>query len=133
MDNPEQNKALVARLYEAAHRRDWDAVAVLVSADYVFHEPGSLPYGGRYFGPQGVKAVSARVLGNTWAESSFQLETVTAAANWVYAHTHMHAVGKTGKSFSFPVLEIHRFQDGALVESFAFYWDTARALEVFNG
>jgi hypothetical protein len=107
----------------------------------VLHEAPSLPYGGSY---RGVDAMNfmVRCMRNTWgrpggdAKSAPTLHTeieYAVGGDMVLAHMMFGGLGKkTGRSFSFPIVEMWRFKNGVLTEIRPFYFDVDKAVECFG-
>lgn len=128
----DQNKYKVLEAYRLAMAGDWDGFYRDFDPNVNLIEPESLPYGGNYHGIANTKfAVNAAIA--TWDDFAFEIEHVAAAGDLVFGYVHVRGTGKkTGKTFSFPLVETWRFRDGKVVEFRPFYWDTHKVRDCFG-
>jgi ketosteroid isomerase-like protein len=124
------NVAIVESAYVALDKGDWDFFYSLFADDVVMHEAPSLPYGGTYYGVEGLKR-GIETMFAAWDNMTYKVEQITAGGDLVFVYMHISASSpRTGKTFGFPVAELWRFRDGKVTEFRPFYWDTHRAIEV---
>ena len=116
--NIDDNKQVALRLYELLNAADAAAVADLVTADYVEHDP--LP--GQGTGRDGaVDRFSMIVAG---LSAHFTIDDVIAegdkvAVRWTNSGTHsgeFAGIPATGRTFTIGGIDIYRVRDGLLCE-----------------
>jgi ketosteroid isomerase-like protein len=128
--------ATVRRLFEAVARRDAGAYFDAFHPDILISEAPSLPYGGDHRGLEGVLRHAERFRA-TWdryqSEDSRELEPeFLAIGNRVVVLWRLRARAANGDGIDLPVVSIYRLQDGKIIESRMFPFDTA-ALVRFLG
>lgn len=128
--------ATVRKLFEAVARRDAGAYFAAYHPDILIREPPSLPYGGDYRGLEGVLRHAERFRA-TWdryqSEDSRELEPeFLAVGDRVVVLWRFRARGLNGESIDLPAVSIYRLQDGKIIESRMYHFDTA-ALVRFLG
>lgn len=120
----EHNKAIARRWSEELWSRGNLAVAdEIIAPDYVRHDPGD-PFPAR--GPEDVKRVVG-MLRSMLADFSIEVEAMVAEGDMVvsrYTATATDTLGymgmpATGKTIKTPAIQIFRFADGKIVESWA--------------
>jgi steroid delta-isomerase-like uncharacterized protein len=120
----EQNKAMVRRWSEELWSRGNLAVAdQIVASDYVRHDPGD-PFPAR--GPEDVKRIVTTLRG-MFPDFHIEVEAIVAEGDFVvsrYSATATDTVGymgmpPTGKSIRTSAMQMFRFADGKIVESWA--------------
>ncbi|MET0987935.1 MAG: nuclear transport factor 2 family protein [Steroidobacteraceae bacterium] len=126
MSVEEQNLAVVKRFYELFAAGNVDECTKLFSDDFILHEPDGLPYGGKYRGKRGVLDIANRFL-STWATHSVEVVQLATGGDHVMSRAQLsgsHA--KTGRSWSMPIIEDFRMNNGVIVEMTIFYFDACR-------
>jgi ketosteroid isomerase-like protein len=126
----------VRKLFEAVARRDAGAYFGAFHPDILISEAPSLPYGGDYRGLEGALRHAERFRA-TWdryqSEDSRELELeFLAVDNRVVVLWRLRARAANGQGIDLPVVSIYRLQDGKIIESRMFPFDTA-ALVRFLG
>ena len=120
----DQNKAIARRWSEELWSRGNLAVAdEIIAPDYERHDPGD-PFPAS--GPQDVKRI-VTMLRSMLPDFHIQVELIIAEGDFVvsrYTATATDTVGymgmpATGKSIRTPAIQIFRFKDGKIVESWA--------------
>jgi uncharacterized protein YciI/ketosteroid isomerase-like protein len=124
-----RNVDAIRALYAAIEARDADAVWRVHADDVVVHEAPSLPYGGTYFGPDGVRRHAFGYVA-AWnpvqrdEDRRLDPELVAdgdrVAVLW-HQRAHDHA---TGEAMDMPMVTIHTMVGGRVVESRMFHFDT---------
>lgn len=128
------NVGVVKKLYEAALRTpDWmQELSRDIHPDIISYEADGLPYGGTYRGPEGFARL-VRIMQGTWDDMYFRPTEFLSGGDYVICYVELSGVGKkTGLSFSMPLAELYRFQDGKIIEFRPIYYDTKRCAEVFG-
>jgi ketosteroid isomerase-like protein len=120
--------ATVRKLFEAVSRRDPGEYFGAYHPDILISEAPSLPYGGDYKGLEGVLRHAERFRA-TWdryqPEGRRQLEPeFLAAGDRVIVLWRLRALGADGDSVNLPAVSIYRLQDGKIIESRMFHFDT---------
>jgi ketosteroid isomerase-like protein len=122
---------IVRGAYDAINRGDGASVLGLVHDDMEFHEPGSLPYGGVYRGPEGLGRLFG-ALAEHWDDLYLGIDEILDAGDAAVVRGRVQARSKaTGAAVDEPYLEILRFRDGKLAEGFI-HMDTARLLAALS-
>jgi len=126
----------VRKLFEAVARRDAGAYFGAFHPDILINEAPSLPYGGEYRGLEGVLRHAERFRA-TWdryqSEGSRELEPeFLAIGNRVIVLWRLRARAANGGSIDVPVVSIYRLNDGKIIESRMYPFDTV-ALVRFLG
>lgn len=121
--------ATVRTLFEAAARRDAGVYFGAYHPDILISEAPSLPYGGDYRGLEGVLR-HAEKFRATWdryqPEDSRELKPeFLAIGNRVVVLWRLRARAANGEGIDLPVVSIYRLQDGKIIESRMFPFDTA--------
>jgi ketosteroid isomerase-like protein len=128
----EANVAIVKAAYAAGARGDWDAFFADVIDETEFHEAPSLPYGGVYRGRADIVR-GAKLMFGAWDDFQYKILQYTAGGDIVVVHVLISGIGrKTGKSFSMPIMEMWRCNEGKVIEIRPFYFDTSRCVECFG-
>jgi uncharacterized protein len=120
--------ATVRKLFEAVARRDPGEYFVAYHPDILISVAPSLPYGGDYKGLEGVLRHAERFRA-TWdryqPEGRRELEPeFLAAGDRVFVLWRLRALGADGDSVDLPAVSIYRLQDGKIIESRMFNFDT---------
>jgi uncharacterized protein len=121
--------ATVRRLFAAVARRDPEEYFAAYHPDILINEAPSLPYGGVYKGLEGVLRHAERFRA-TWdrypPESRRELEPeFLAVGDRVIVLWRLRALGPNGDSVDLPAVSIYRLQDGKIIESQMYHFDTA--------
>ena len=130
----EEYKAIIQRLTDEAFvGGNGDVVDELVTADYTSHDPSEPPE--LPGGPEGLKLV---IQGYKAAFPDLQItidqmiaEGDYVAARWTATGTHqgeLMGIAATGKQATVTGLELHRFENGRVAESWI-NWDTLGLLQ----
>jgi steroid delta-isomerase-like uncharacterized protein len=122
MTTADQNEERLKRLYDNVwNGEDLDVVDDLVGAEYVIHDREIAEELG---GPELYKAL-VRMTREIFPDMAFSLEDVIAVddrvvVRWTMRGTHeggMMGVEPTGREVSLSAIEINRFEEGKLVET----------------
>ena len=120
----EQNKAMARRWGEELWSRGNLAVAdEIIAADYLRHDPGD-PFPAR--GPEDVKRI-VTMLRSMLSDFHIEVEAMVAEGDFVVSRYTATAIDNrgymgmppTGKSIRTPAIQIFRFANGKIVESWA--------------
>lgn len=133
-DQEKHNVSIVKKLYETALRTDNWLPELLndIHPDIIAHEADGLPYGGTYRGISGFERL-LKLMYATWDDMYFQPIEFLSGGDYVICYVYLSGVGKkTGLSFSIPLAELYRFQDGKIIEFRPIYYDTKKCSEVFG-
>jgi ketosteroid isomerase-like protein len=128
--------ATVRKLFEAVAHRDAGAYFAAYHPDILISEAPSLPYGGDYRGLEGVLRHAERFRA-TWdryqSEDRRELEPeFLAVGNRVIVLWRLRARAANGEGIDLPVVSTYRLQDGKIIESRMYHFDTV-ALVRFLG
>ena len=124
--NPEDNKAVSRRLFEAMTRGDLDAVDDIFTPDAVIHDPGR-EFFGRAAIKQGLASLRAGFPDIAYSIQDQIAEGDRVASRYRGEGTHLgewRGVPGTGRRFSYTGILIHRFEDGKIAE----FWGQADVL-----
>jgi len=126
----------VRKLFEAVARRDAGAYFGAFHPDILISEAPSLPYGGEYSGLEGVLRHAERFRA-TWdryqSEDSRELEPeFLAIANRVIVLWRLRARAANGEGIDLPVVSIYRLEDGKIIESRMYHFDTVALMRFLN-
>jgi len=126
----------VRKLFEAVARRDAGAYFGAFHPDILISEAPSLPYGGEYSGLEGVLRHAERFRA-TWdryqSEDSRELEPeFLAIANRVIVLWRLRARAANGEGIDLPVVSIYRLNDGKIIESRMYHFDTVALMRFLN-
>lgn len=130
------NIALIRRLFSAAENRGdsedfatrWAAYEAMYDPKAVIHEAPSLPYGGDYSGP-GAVANHARGFQQAWNglqdHDARAMEPVFAATgDKVVVLWRQQGRSPSGTSFDMPAVSVYRVEDGRVMDSRMFQFDS---------
>src|SRR5215475_11479152 len=120
--------ATVRKLFEAVARRDPGEYFAAYHPDIRINEAPSLPYGGVYKGLEGVLRHAERFRA-TWdryqPEDRRELEPeFLAAGDRIIVLWRLRALGANGDSVDLPAVSMYRLQDGKIIESRMYHFDT---------
>ena len=130
-------RQVVDTFYDAAARRDGDALVALVETS--FHEdaavewPASLPYGGRVTGVPVLRKVFAGLAtpGATLGPDDLSVLAVIEDGDQVAVQISFDWLAN-GSSITSGALELWTFAEGLVTEIRAYYWDTAACLALLQ-
>jgi len=132
MNNIDQNRALVQKLYAGFATGDLPAVLSTMASDIEWTEAEGYPYAGTYVGPDAVVQAVFAKLATEWEGYQAVPDSYVAEGDMVVALGHYSGrYNKTGKSFRAPFVHVWTVRDGKLAR-FVQYTDTVvvqRALE----
>ena len=120
---PEENRQLIARVYELLNARDLDAAFALYTSNYVYHGPGGQELRGR----DGIRGLWAQFF-TAFPDLHATVDEVIGEGDrwmvrWTIRGTHKGEFPgiavPTGRRIELPVLELFRISDGQLAEA----WD----------
>jgi len=125
------NRALLVGALERILAGEFDRFWDIFDPDVTFHEAACLPYGGAHRGLEATRAAYGRMAA-TFSKMRSVMEAVLASRDVVILYqTITFEVAANGRTGSFPVCEIFRFQQGKVIEWRANYFDAdfmARAI-----
>jgi ketosteroid isomerase-like protein len=124
----QDNLELVRTYFEAANRREVDAVADFLAPEIEFHLAGVFPdLEPAYIGREAVRGFLEQ-FGDPWEELSVEPETLMELDSRVLVLLHFHAKGRDGIEVVLPLGQVWTLQDGKAVRMDA-YPDHRQALE----
>ena len=120
---------VVKASYEAMlDRGDLDGFLSFFADDGVLIEADSLPYGGRFVGPEAIRGALLKVM-ETYSAFSFKPDIFTTSGDWVIAYGNFSVtVRSTGKQVSFPLAEATQVVGDKIKLIHPIYSDTAAIL-----
>lgn len=126
----EQNAAAVEDFFSAVARRDIPTALALLHDEVEWVAPASLPYGGRYEGPQEVATGYFRgFLEHVDDDFELHADEVIAAGERVVVRARLQGHGRlSGTPFELPVVQLWSFADGRATR-LEYQLDTAALLD----
>lgn len=126
----EQNLQTVKTMIDRGLAGDFESVRQYVSDEFVATEADCLPYPGEFRGFEGyVNLMMA--LAEAWADLAFDVEQLIADDRTVAIRGTLS--GRRGyRSFAMPVVELWDFEDGKLVASRPYYFDTKELADIYS-
>ncbi|RVD41882.1 nuclear transport factor 2 family protein [Mesorhizobium sp. M4B.F.Ca.ET.169.01.1.1] len=116
-------------IYLSPSGGDFGIIAETLDAECVLHQPGSLPYGGEWRGPDGFKGWM-EAFGRQW--SSLEVKNpqfYPSGEDVIFSRSHVYAVSRpTGREVDWPLLQFFRVRNNRILELRPFHWDTAAML-----
>ena len=132
------NVEVVQSLFRGVEERDLEAYLAAWDREIVVREPGSLPYGGEYRGPEGVRRHAAAWL-RTWSPLQPGDERKLGAAfvdagDDVVVRWRLKARAPDGdRTLDMPMVSLYKLRDGKPVLAQMFYSDTVEVLRFLEG
>jgi ketosteroid isomerase-like protein len=125
-----ENIEVIQHIYEAFAHQDLEGLLTLVDPDCVVTQDGSLPWGGRYVGHDGVTTFAFALMGAT--DSAVIAESLFEADGQVIEYGRSTGtVRANGKAFDLPEVHIWTLKDGKVVAAH-FAIDTAAMLATLS-
>ena len=124
----QENVEIMRSYFEAANRRELDAVDDLLSPEVEFHLAGVFPdLEPAYIGREAVRGFLEQ-FGDPWEELSIEPEAlIDLGGTRVLALLHFHARGRDGIEVTLPLAQVWTLRDGRAVRMDA-YSDQRKAL-----
>jgi ketosteroid isomerase-like protein len=112
-------------MYAHVAKGEWDAVAELMSEDFVIHEPATLPYGGEWRGRDALQRLYAHVMG-FWRDPEVRWLELLGGERHTVALLDLTATApETGQRFSQRIAEVTTFDEaGRMSAMHIHYFDT---------
>jgi uncharacterized protein len=132
------NVEVVQSLFRGVEERDLEVYLAPWAREVVVREPGSLPYGGEYCGPEGVRRHAAAWL-RTWSPLQSGDERKLGAAfvgagDDVVVRWRLRARAPDGeRTLDMPMVSLYKVRDGKVRLAQMFYSDTAEVLRFLKG
>ena len=132
------NVEVVQSLFRGVEERDLEAYLAGWNREIVVREPGSLPYGGEYRGPEGVRRHAAAWL-RTWSplQPGDERKLGTAfvdAGDDVVVRWRLRARASDGdRTLDMPMVSLYKLRDGKVALAQMFYTDTVEVLRFLEG
>lgn len=124
------NAEVLDKMGQALHIGDFDEMRKYLHPDMYVTEAESLPFGGVHRGPDGFIALITRVF-TYWDDAKLEPKYRVEDGDRIVLFSELTAKGrKSGESFTMPLSEMFRFQDGQIIEIFPFYFDTKKLPEI---
>jgi len=121
---------IVNRFYAAYGAGDYEQVAELLAPDIEWTMPSSVPYGGRFVGPDGVRAYLDQLSNYVEKGSLEDMEMYDSGDHLVVTGT-WRSRGKSGGEFETRFANVFAIQDGRIA-SLRGSHDTATVLQALN-
>jgi ketosteroid isomerase-like protein len=127
------NVEAIQNLFRAVEERDLETYLAAWDHEVVIREPGSLPYGGEYLGPEGVRRHASAWL-RTWSDLQPGAKRKLGAAFFdagehVVVRWRLRARALANDTtLDMPMVSLYRLRDGKVVRAQMFYSDTAAVL-----
>lgn len=125
--------ALILEIFEAVAARDQQGLLDLYHPSIEFHEPQSLPYGGRWNGLAAVKQ-HAKIWRATWdpvqtpADRDMEPRVIASNAGEVLMLWWQKGRSANGAKLNSPVIGRYRVEEGSLIRAQMFHFDTAQVV-----
>jgi len=132
------NVEVVQSLFRGVEERDLEAYLAAWNREIVVREPGSLPYGGEYRGPEGVRRHATAWL-RTWSPLQPGDERKLGAAfvdagDDVVVRWRLRARAPDGdRTLDMPMVSLYKLRDGKVALAQMFYTDTVEVLRFLEG
>jgi ketosteroid isomerase-like protein len=130
MIDPQQNVALVRRLYEAMAAADFETIVAIVDPDVVITQTPELPWGGEFHGHAGLAEFAGK-LTDTIRSRVTHHAVFAAGERVVQVGKTAGTVNATGASFDIDEVHVHTMRDGKIVR-FEAHIDTPAMLAVLG-
>jgi uncharacterized protein len=128
----ESDVAVVRAFYEAAARRDLDAILDLLDPEVVLRAPESLPWGGTFRGHEGVQEFF-RELAEEPVENRREVQEYLDAGDRIIVQLHLFGRARGGDTETeVPEIHVWTVQNGKILDLEAIF-DTATALRAWLG
>jgi ketosteroid isomerase-like protein len=128
----ESDIAVVSAFYEAAARRDVDAILNLLDPEVVLRAPESLPWGGTFHGHGGVQEFFGK-LAEEPVENRREVQEYVDAGDRIIVQLRLFGRGKGGDTETeVPEVHVWTVRNGKIVDLEAIF-DTATALRAWLG
>lgn len=132
------NVEVVQSLFRGVEERDLEAYLAGWNREIVVREPGSLPYGGEYRGPEGVRRHAAAWL-RTWSPLQPGDERKLGAAfvdagDDVVVRWRLRARASDGdRTLDMPMVSLYKLRNGKVALVQMFYTNTVEVLRFLEG
>ena len=129
----QRNVETIRSLFRGVEERDLGAYLAACDRGVVVREPGSLPYGGEYRGPESVRWHAAAWM-RTWSalqlgdERRLGAAFIDAGDNVVVCWRLRARTSDGGGTLDMPMVSLYRMRDGKVVKAQMFYSDKAEVL-----
>ncbi len=113
---------------------DIDQFLADFAEDAVLEESEALPegYGGQHHGKPAIRATITRIMNEFWKDFSFIIEKTVSDDEFVIVYGRFSATGpKTGKTVSFPLMEMWRVKNGKVVWMRPVYGDHGQIFDAW--
>ena len=127
----QDNVDVIESAYSAFGKGDIEAVLDFFSESAQIVAPDSLPWGGIYEGPEGMRTFLARSLDNYTEFKTVPEKVLGADDNHVIVVARLSGRTKAGNRVDQPVTWVYQLRDGAITSAQAFT-DTATILEALE-
>lgn len=120
------NRATIERFSELVLAGDLENAKALLHPDFVLTEAEGLPYGGKWFGFDGLLRLLGKMT-ETWADLAIETRSIIGEPDGSEFGLLMQIMGKssaTGKSFTTTAFEHWVVHDGKIAAISPHYWDT---------
>lgn len=132
MADAETNRAILRAIYDHFAAGDVDGMAQYMREDAVIIEADSLPYGGVYRGPEGLKQLLGKI-SEIWEDVSLDIQDILASDHAAAGYGELRmTVPHTGERIRFQICEVWQFEDGKITRCEPMYFDTARCIAALN-
>jgi ketosteroid isomerase-like protein len=131
-----ENVEIVRRLFRAVEEREVEPMFEIYDPEVVIREARSLPYGGEHHGHEGMVNHGLGYVG-TWgplqASDERRLEPgFFHSGDHVFVRWRQKARGSNGETLDLPALSVYRLEEGKVIESEMYQFDTAAILRFLD-
>ena len=126
------NVAMLHSLYDHFLKGEWDQVTAMLDPDFEVIEAESLPYGGRYKGPEGLMQVVMGLGANYDNIKLSDFEVVGSGETVLGLFTFEANAKSTGRPIKMRFCEHWKFRDGKIILLEPFYFDTHAIHKALN-
>ena len=130
-----RNQAIVDacwRAYSGFEKNDSSDLVALMSPEVIFDFPTSLPYGGRFHGPEGFLAFYRDIYDHYYETFNYDSHTVLDAGSHGVVPVRARAKAKTGRTMENEHCLLFSVNEGLITEA-RLYADTAKGRDSIDG
>lgn len=125
----EQNLHIVETMIDRGLAGDFESIRQFVADDFVATEADCLPYRGEFRGFDGYVSLMM-ALAEAWDDLAFDIEQLIADDRTVAIRGTLSGQ-RGGKKFAMPVVELWDFEQGKLIASRPYYFDTKELADLY--
>lgn len=125
MERFAQVRDMVQRVYQLTGTGQWDAVAEMLTDDFLILEADSLPYAGRYEGKTALQDLYTRVFAY-WDDASLETGDICIGEDHAIVFVTVTATSRySGERLKMPLTEVFHLRGDRFCGITPYYFDTA--------